>query len=79
MILRKQYHGKSDPNGERRAIISFWRSLRIDPGWSGTMRGSLRDLRKTALECLRHQPPDLAGARVATAQALFLLQSDGET
>lgn len=79
MAKRKQCLGKPDPNGERRLIAKFWRSLRIDPGWSGTMRGSLCDLRTTALECLSDDPPDLLGARSATAQALYLLQSDVES
>jgi len=58
------------------AITNFWRSMPKPSELPGTLRRSLTSLRRTAEECLSKSPPDLKGARSATAEALYWMRSD---
>ena len=69
----------SDRDLELVEIANFWRSLPSSIDLAGTCGRSLVDLRRDAMNCLRQSPPDLQGARAATAEAIFNLRQDGES
>lgn len=75
---RKVRKPLSARQAELESIAEFWRSFSDDGDLVEMMGRSLVDLRREALRCLRQDPPDLKGARAATAQAIFEMQSGQE-
>lgn len=63
---------------EMSMIIDFWNQYRIFDTLGGTNRGLLDELERIVTDCWYQNPPDLAGARSATAEAIYLLRSDSE-
>ena len=63
---------------ELELLANFWQVFSNDDELKEMMGGSLVDLRREALRCLGQKPPDLRGARAATAQAIFEMRRGRE-
>ena len=63
---------------EKSMIVDFWNLYRICDTLGGTNRELLDELERAVADCWYQNPPDLAGARSATAEAIYLLRSDSE-
>lgn len=60
---------------EQTVIVEFWNGIRVCEELGETTWEELEPLERRTTECLHKVPPDIVGARNATAKALDLLQS----
>ncbi len=77
-MSRKNRDDVSFRASELEFLADFWKVFSNDDELKEMMGGSLVDLRREALRCLGQKPPDLKGARAATAQAIFEMQRGRE-
>ena len=59
---------------EQTSIVEFWNVIRVCEELGETTWEELEPLERRTTECLHQVPPDIVGARNATAEALNLLQ-----
>lgn len=64
---------RDDVASEIGLIVEVWNQYRVCDELGGSNREVLESLERLTTDCLSRKPPDIEGARRATAKALMLM------